>query len=131
MILKITPNINEEQFIRLKIDQQVTKISGTQTSTPTTLKRTAKTTVVVKDKETVVIGGMIDDSTNVSNYQVPCLGDIPLSGVAVQDEGEGAGTRPTCSFSSPPTLFGTRMRPRRSTRRSWTMSAASRRGSSR
>ena len=46
MILKITPNINEEQFVRLKIDQQVTKLSGTQTSTPTTLKRTAKTTVV-------------------------------------------------------------------------------------
>ncbi len=80
IILKITPNINEEQFVRLKIDQQVTKISGTQTSTPTTLKRSARTTVVVKDKETVVIGGLIDDSTTVDNYQVPLLGDIPILG---------------------------------------------------
>jgi general secretion pathway protein D len=80
IILKITPNINEEQFVRLKIDQQVTKIAGTQTSTPTTLKRTAKTTVVIKDNETVVIGGMIDDSTNLDTYQVPCLGDVPLLG---------------------------------------------------
>ncbi len=80
VILKITPNINEEQFVRLKIDQQVTAISGEQTQTPTTFKRTAKTTVVVKDNETVVIGGMIDDSTNVETAQVPCLGEIPLVG---------------------------------------------------
>jgi general secretion pathway protein D len=80
VILKITPNINEEQFVRLKIDQQVTKLTGEQTSTPTTLKRTAKTTVVVKDNETVVIGGLIDDSTSIDNYQVPLLGDIPLLG---------------------------------------------------
>jgi general secretion pathway protein D len=80
VILKITPNINEEQFVRLKIDQQVTKLTGDQTSTPTTLKRTAKTTVVVKDNETVVIGGLIDDSTSMNTYQIPLLGDIPLLG---------------------------------------------------
>jgi general secretion pathway protein D len=78
--LKITPHINEDQFVRLKIDQQVTKLTGDQTSTPTTLKRTAKTTVVIKDKETVVIGGLIDDSTSADTYQVPCLGDIPFLG---------------------------------------------------
>jgi general secretion pathway protein D len=81
VILKITPNINEDQFVRLKIDQQVTKLADAQTTTtPTTLKRTAKTTVVVKDKETVVIGGLIDDSTSVTTNQVPCVGDIPLLG---------------------------------------------------
>ena len=81
VILKITPNINEEQFVRLKIDQQVTKLADlTQTTTPTTFKRTAKTTVVIKDNETVVIGGMIDDSTSMETAQVPCLGDIPFVG---------------------------------------------------
>ena len=81
VILKITPNINEDQFVRLKIDQQVTKLADAQTTTtPTTLKRTAKTTVVIKDNETVVIGGLIDDSTSVTTQQVPCVGDIPLLG---------------------------------------------------
>ncbi len=81
VILKITPNINEDQFVRLKIDQQVTKLAGAADhDTPTTLKRTAKTTVVIKDNETVVIGGMIDDSTSVETAQVPCIGDIPLVG---------------------------------------------------
>jgi general secretion pathway protein D len=86
VILNITPNINQENFIRLKISQQVTKvISGTSDDTtkpsiPTTLKRTAKTTVVVKDNETVVIGGLVGDSTDDSTNKVPFFGDIPIMG---------------------------------------------------
>jgi general secretion pathway protein D len=89
IILKITPNINEEKFVRLKIDQQVTKVFGEQTPTPTTLKRTAKTTVVIKDKETVVIGGLIDDSTSIDTQQVPCIGDIPFLGWLFKTRGSG------------------------------------------
>ncbi len=111
--LKITPNINEDQFVRLKIDQQVTKLTGEQTSTPTTLKRTAKTTVVIKDKETVVIGGLIDDSTSIDTQQVPCLGDIPLWG-GFSRRGEAAGKRATSSSSLPPTSSGIRRRRRQS-----------------
>jgi len=86
VILNITPHINEGNFIRLKISQQVTKVtSGVSTDTtkpsiPTTLKRTAKTTVVVKDNDTVVIGGLVGDQTNDSTSKVPFLGDIPLLG---------------------------------------------------
>ena len=47
---------------------------------PTTLKRTIDTTVIVKDKSTVVIGGLIDDSFSEIEYKVPCLGDIPFFG---------------------------------------------------
>jgi general secretion pathway protein D len=81
VILNITPHINEENFIRLKISQQVTKVtSSVASTTPTTLKRTAKTTVVVKDNETIVIGGLVGDSTTDGTYKVPLLGDIPLLG---------------------------------------------------
>jgi len=81
VILNITPHINEDNFIRLKISQQVTKLTSAATSTtPTTLKRTAKTTVVVKDNETVVIGGLVGDSTESDTYKVPLLGDIPILG---------------------------------------------------
>ena len=81
VILNITPHINEENFVRLKISQQVTKVtSGADKATPTTLKRTAKTTVVVKDSETVVIGGLVGDSTDDGITGVPLLGDIPLLG---------------------------------------------------
>jgi general secretion pathway protein D len=87
--LKVTPQINKDGFIRMKLDQTVTKIvnqsatvdaAGSKVLTPTTLKRTAKTTVVVKSGETVVIGGMIQDDSSTGTGKVPLLGDIPLLG---------------------------------------------------
>jgi general secretion pathway protein D len=80
VILNITPHINEENFIRLKISQQVTKVTSGTSTTPTTLKRTAKTTVVIRDNETVVIGGLVGDSTDELTYKLPFFGDIPLLG---------------------------------------------------
>lgn len=78
--LKITPQISRERFVRLNIFQEVTKmvkdvVEGKQT--PTTLKRTTKTTVTIKDKNTIVIGGLIGDDITNTIYKVPCLGDIP------------------------------------------------------
>jgi len=81
VILTITPHINADNFIRLKISQQVTKVtSDAKNTTPTTLKRTAKTTVVVKDNETMVIGGLVGDSTDEASTRIPILGDIPILG---------------------------------------------------
>jgi general secretion pathway protein D len=81
VILDITPHINQGNFVRLKISLQSTKLTSAATSTtPTTLKRTAKTTTVVKDNETIVIGGLVGDSTEDDTYKVPLLGDIPLLG---------------------------------------------------
>ncbi|HUV59905.1 MAG TPA: type II secretion system secretin GspD [Desulfatiglandales bacterium] len=80
--LKITPQINQERFVRLKIFQEnVTLKKGAEEYRPTTLKRSSETTVIVKDKNTVVIGGMIGESTERGAYQVPCLGDIPGLGL--------------------------------------------------
>jgi general secretion pathway protein D len=87
--LRVTPHINSDGFVRLKLDQTVTKLVtqsaevdalGNRVLTPTTLKRTAKTTVVVKSGETVVIGGMIQDDSAEGNFKVPLLGDIPVLG---------------------------------------------------
>lgn len=79
--LKITPQISQGRFVRLNIYQKVEKVKSTSgDSQPTTLKRTAETTVVVKDATTVVIGGLIGEDLNSTDYQVPCLGDIPLAG---------------------------------------------------
>ena len=76
--LKITPQINQERFVRLKIFQEnISLKKGTEIFRPTTLKRSAETTVIVKDKNTVVIGGIIGESAEKSTYKTPCLGDIP------------------------------------------------------
>ncbi|TWI77456.1 general secretion pathway protein D [Desulfobotulus alkaliphilus] len=78
--LKITPQISKEGLIRLDISQEVTRLlsaAGNLNELPTTLKRSIDTTVLVRDRNTVVIGGLIDDSFSESTYKVPCLGDIP------------------------------------------------------
>lgn len=76
--LNITPQINEERFVRLNISQEVSQVveEESQLGLPTTLRRLAKTTVIIKDGHTVVIGGLIDDTMTQTKDQVPCLGGI-------------------------------------------------------
>src|SRR5690606_21111629 len=81
--IKVTPHINESDQVRLEI-QQESSAPGAPTGNlgvvPIT-KRTAKTTVVVRDQQTVVIGGLMRDEYITSKDKVPILGDIPILGV--------------------------------------------------
>jgi len=79
-ILKITPHISIERLVRLTIGLEVSALESTTDFRPTTLKRTIDTTVIVDDKSTIVIGGLIEDTNAVSEYKVPLLGDIPVLG---------------------------------------------------
>ena len=80
--LKITPQINQERFVRLQISLEVSQVVEEQSvvGLPTTLKRQVGTTVIVKDGEKVVIGGLIDEILSEGTTQTPCLGNIPLLG---------------------------------------------------
>ena len=79
--LTITPQINQNRFVRLQIEQEFSTFSGTgEGDKPETFKRTAKTTVVVKDQETVALGGLVGEQISHSTGGIPCLGDIPVLG---------------------------------------------------
>lgn len=82
IILRITPQISKGKYVRLNIFQEVSDVGAQQvlTTTPTTFKRQAKTVVVVENGQTVVIGGLIQDSQRESTSGVPCLGSLPLLG---------------------------------------------------
>ena len=83
IILKITPQISEGEYIKLDIYQEISAVKDFGTATSPNLgstKRSAKTSVVVKNTDTVVIGGLIQDSNNVTESKVPLLGDIPFLG---------------------------------------------------
>jgi len=80
--LKLKPQISEGDYIRLDINQEIsavkdTVIVGAGSTDRTTTKRSAKTSIVVKDNETVVIGGLIQDQENNTVNKIPFLGDIP------------------------------------------------------
>lgn len=84
-----TPQINQADVVRLEINVEVIKLKGSElTTTPSTFTRTADTTVVVHNEETVVIGGMIGQDTTASNYKVPVLGDVPLLGWLFKSHGD-------------------------------------------
>ncbi|MGE6762529.1 type II secretion system secretin GspD [Corallococcus interemptor] len=84
--LTVKPQINESDYIRLVITEQTEEIASTDPVLgPTTSKRSAKTTVIAKDMETVVIGGIMQDRTLESVSKVPVLGDIPLLGHLFRD----------------------------------------------
>lgn len=80
--IKVTPHINESDQVRLEIEQESSAPgapTGQLGAIPIT-KRTANTTVVVKDQQTIVIGGLMKDEFVYSKDKVPILGDIPVLG---------------------------------------------------
>jgi len=83
--LRMTPHIHESDFVNLDIYQESSAILGTSILNvsqvgPTTTKRSAKTSVLVRNGDTVVMGGMMQDTFSVLESQIPLLGDIPLLG---------------------------------------------------
>jgi len=83
--LRLTPHIHESDFVNLEIFQESSAVKGDSlldisSVGPTTTKRSAKTSVLVKNGDTVVLGGMMQETfTNIVS-QIPLLGDIPLLG---------------------------------------------------
>lgn len=80
--LRVTPTINSDGRIAMHLNPVVTQASGgSSTTPPSTNARSTNTNVIVKDGETIVIGGLIRDSMSDDVYKVPILGDIPLLGL--------------------------------------------------
>ena len=85
--LNVKPHINKSDEIRMVITESTEEIASQDPVLgPTTAKRSAKTTVVVKNQETVVLGGIMQDRTIESVSKVPVLGDIPILGHLFRDQ---------------------------------------------
>jgi general secretion pathway protein D len=82
LTLKITPHINASDMVRLEIDQEISDVGDRNFGGlgPSWSKRTVKTTVVVRDQQSIVIGGLMQDRITYNETKVPLLGDIPLLG---------------------------------------------------
>ena len=82
--LRITPQITEGDYIKMDVYQEISAIKPTVKTDATvnpsdiiTTKRSAKTAVLVKNSENVVIGGLIGTKEMTNDRKVPLLGDIP------------------------------------------------------
>jgi general secretion pathway protein D len=83
-ILTILPQVNSKGLVNMQIRQEVSAVgllSFGETNSPSFSTREAETTVVVQDGETVLIGGIIDDSVSHSRTGIPFLMNAPVLGV--------------------------------------------------
>ncbi|RUO27428.1 type II secretion system protein GspD [Aliidiomarina maris] len=78
--LRVTPQINEGDSVQMVIEQEVSSLAGATSVDITINKRELSTTVLARDGETIVLGGLIDEDVQESLSKVPILGDIPILG---------------------------------------------------
>lgn len=86
IILTVTPVINDEGLVTMDISQEISAISDTTIPISETVnatvfnKRSSENRVIARDGQTVVIGGLMQDTKTETNGKVPILGDIPILG---------------------------------------------------
>jgi hypothetical protein len=83
--LRITPQISSRDYVTLKVFTEVSAVDeSTVNSTlgPTTRKRQSETTIIAKDGQMIVTGGLISDDTGETDEGIPYLKDIPVLGHA-------------------------------------------------
>jgi general secretion pathway protein D len=82
--VKITPHLNDSDEVRLEVAEEISDITGQQPlgslGAVPFAKRTATTQLVVKDQQTVVIGGLMRSRVARTDTKIPLLGDIPVLG---------------------------------------------------
>jgi len=81
VILTVTPRINKSETVTMAINQQINNlIEFTLFNAPVIAKREATASVTVKDNQTMIIGGIIQDNKTETINKVPILSSIPLIG---------------------------------------------------
>ncbi len=92
LTLTVTPHIHDGKAVRLEVAQEVSNLVLASLATSTnslsdvvTNKRTINTTVLADDRQTIVLGGLIEDDITDTKRKVPLLGDIPLIGKLFQN----------------------------------------------
>jgi general secretion pathway protein D len=80
--IKIKPHLNESNEVRIELTEEISEAGVPQGGlgvVPIT-KRNAQTKLVVRDQQTVIIGGLMRNLVNHSETKIPILGDIPVLG---------------------------------------------------
>lgn len=96
VMLKVTPHLTRDEKIRLKVQPEFSVQTSNVTFTtgnltypqPVVDKRSALTTLLIDNGQTVVLGGMRKKAVTKSVNKIPLLGDIPILGYLFKFEGE-------------------------------------------
>ncbi len=81
LILRFTPQITAGDLVRMKIHQEISGVKDMNDNIgPTLTKTLLRNSIVARDGETVVLGGLFKNEVNSTVRKVPLLGDIPVLG---------------------------------------------------
>ncbi len=107
LTLKVKPQINEGNTIKLQIQQEVSSLTNsTQASDLITNKRSIKTTVLVDSGKIIVLGGLIQQTHTEKVERVPLLGDLPVIGALFRSHQSGLNKTNLMVFLRPAILRG-------------------------
>ncbi|HAU37954.1 MAG TPA: type II secretion system protein GspD [Phycisphaerales bacterium] len=90
IILTVTPHINPQGLVTLDVYPEISTLTGETipisetVNAPVFAKRSAESRVAIRDGQTIVIGGLMEDRNTKSVDKVPVLGDIPGLGLLFQ-----------------------------------------------
>lgn len=93
IILTASPHISPDGYVTIEFTQEISNVAGENVqltegvSSPVFQKRSVETNVTVRDGETVIIGGLIEDQLTEGTTKVPVLGDLPYLGWLFQTQG--------------------------------------------
>jgi len=107
IILSVTPHINPEGLVIMDVSPEISAISDSTVPISETVdaavfsKRSAETRVAIRDGQTIVIGGIMEDRKTSTIRKVPVLGDIPLIGALFRRTIESKGKTELLIFITP------------------------------
>lgn len=113
--LEVTPLINDEGFVTMKIKPVVSSVDSTLTyqiaaavnnTVPVVASTTAETNVMVKDGTTIIIGGLRKDEKLRTVRKVPLLGNIPFLGAVFRSKSEVVEKNEIVVFITPHIISG-------------------------
>jgi general secretion pathway protein D len=91
--VKIVPHLNDSDEVRLEVSEEISDVAGQQPlgtlGAIPFAKRTATTQLVVKDQQTIVIGGLMRSHVSRTDTKIPLLGDIPVLGALFRSRSSG------------------------------------------
>ncbi len=103
--LVVTPHVAGKNMLRLKIAPEfsvlVTRVQVATSNVPVVDTRKVNTIALVRDGQTVVLGGLRKKETSMQVNKVPILGDIPVLGHLFRFEGEATAMTELVIFITP------------------------------
>ena len=80
VIMQVTPLINDSGNVTLEISQEVSQVGALGPLGPVIGQSAVTSTVVIRDGQTIVLGGFIRESNDLVRNRIPLLGRIPVLG---------------------------------------------------